>query len=416
MTILAQRPVARPPIATSSGALRAGIAGGIAFGLLGWRGLLVPSLVRSIEPAFGRSDAELGSYFLATAISYAAGSLIGARLIRSLGERRVLSAAALLIALGLAVQSVTTSWLVFAAAGVGASLGAAASDMGLNALVLDLFPHARGRALNLLHVMYSAAALAAPLALAFGVEAGMSWQTAFTGTAVAAVAIAVLLFVFVPADPAAVGGVAAAESVARRRSPVSGAHPEAALPAAPGARRLPPFLLLLALALALYVGAESGTSDWLVRYLAALPLAVAGTALTMFWGGIAFGRVVFARIGNRFEPLATAGVLAYSGSCLVALAVLVPVSGATPLLFGVAGIAFGPVFPLVVAGAGARMPGRSSTVSATMTFAGVLGAIVYPPAMGVMSVTIGLPVAMLGTAVLLAGAGTAVLLGRRLRP
>jgi hypothetical protein len=31
-----------------------------------------------------------------------------------------------------------------------------------------------------------------------------------------------------------------------------------------------------------------------------------------------------------------------------------------------------------------------------------------------MSVTIGLPVAMLGTAVLLAGTGTAVLIGRRL--
>jgi FHS family glucose/mannose:H+ symporter-like MFS transporter len=396
--------------AASAIALRAGVAGSIGFALLGWRGLLVPSLVRSIEPAFGRSDADVGSYFLATAISYAAGSLIGARLIRSLGPRPVLSAAALVIGLGLAFQALTNSWFIFAVAGVGASLGASTADMGLNALVLDLFPHARGRALNLLHVMYSAAALSAPLVLAFAVEAGMPWQWAFAGTAVAAAAIALLLFAFVPVDPAAVGGGAAAESVARRGSPVS-----AGTATTPGSRRLPPYLLLLALALACYVGAESGTSDWLVRYLAALPLAVAGTALTLFWGGIAFGRVVFARIGNRFEPLATACVLAYSGSVLVVLAVAVPVSPITPFLFGLAGTAFGPIFPLVVAGAGARMPGRSATVSATMTFAGVLGAIAYPPAMGVMSVTIGLPVAMLGTAVLLAGTGTAVLVGRRLR-
>jgi FHS family glucose/mannose:H+ symporter-like MFS transporter len=402
-------PTRRPP-ATSSVALRAGIAGGVAFGLLGWRGLLVPSLVRSIEPAFGRTDADVGSYFFLTAISYAAGSLIGARLIRSLGERRVLSGAALLMALGLVIQSATTSWLVFAAAGISASLGAATSDMGLNALVLDLFPHARGRALNLLHVMYSAAALSAPLVLAFAVEAGMAWQTAFAGTAVAAVAIALLLLVYVPADPAAVGGVAASASVARRGSPIS-----AGASLAPGSRRLPPFLLLLALALACYVGAESGTSDWLVRYLAALPLAVAGSALTLFWGGIAFGRVVFARIGNRFEPLRTASVLAYAGANLVALAVLMPLSPVTPLLFGLAGTAFGPIFPLVVAGAGARMPGKSSTVSATMTFAGVLGAIAYPPAMGLMSVTIGLPIAMIGTAVLLVGCGTAILVSGRLR-
>ena len=31
--------------------------------LVGWTGLLVPSLVRSIEPAFGQTDAGIGVFF-----------------------------------------------------------------------------------------------------------------------------------------------------------------------------------------------------------------------------------------------------------------------------------------------------------------------------------------------------------------
>jgi len=389
-------------------ARRAGIVAGVAFGLLGWRGLLVPSLIRSLEPAFHRSDAEIGSYFLATALSYAVGSLLGGRLIRSIGARATLPGAVVLIAAGLAVQAVTSAWLVFSIAGVVVSLGASTTDVGSNALILDLFPHIRGRALNLLHLAYSAAALVAPLALAFAVGAGFAWQAAFAGTAVVAVFIAAALAVTVPRDPVRLGAAASRRDVAGR--PVA---PDLTVAPPAGLRRLPGFLLVLALATGCYVAAESGTSDWLIRYLADLPLAVAGSALTLFWGGLAIGRVVFARIGNRWEPLGMAAAAAVVASGLMVLAVLLPVSGVSPVLFGLAGVAFGPVFPLVVAAAGARMPGRSSTVTMTLTFSAVVGAIVYPPAMGLMSVTVGLQVAMIGTAILLLATGLAIAGARR---
>jgi hypothetical protein len=52
-------------------------------------------------------------------------------------------------------------------------------------------------------------------------------------------------------------------------------------------------------------------------------------------------------------------------------------------------------------------------VTTTLTFAAVVGAILYPPAMGFMSVTVGLQVAMLGTVGLLAACGAVAFVARR---
>ena len=376
-------------------ALRTGLVAGGAYALIGWRGLLIPSLILLVEPAFDQTDAGMGAYFLATALAYAAGSLLGGRLIRVLGARVILPSATLLMAAGLLAQGFTGAWLVFALAGIVVSLGASTADVGINALVLDLFPHARGRALNLLHVAYGVGALSAPLLIAIVIGAGVPWPWVMTGTGVMLAAVTVALAATVPAEPVRI-------EPARNRD--DGVR---------GTRRLPRFLLVMAIATGCYVAAEAGVSDWLVRYLDTLPFALASTALTLFWGGIAAGRLVFARIGNRLEPQTTASVLALAGGALLAVAVIVPVSPVSPLLFGAVGLAFGPIFPLIVAAAGARMPGRSATVTGTLIFAAVVGAVIYPPAVGLMSVTVGLQVAMVGAAVLAFACGIAAWVARR---
>ena len=70
--------------------------------LVGWAGLLVPSLIRSIEPAFGQTDAGIGVYFFVNAVAYVAGSMGGGFLTERIGRRVVLPLAVALIALGLA--------------------------------------------------------------------------------------------------------------------------------------------------------------------------------------------------------------------------------------------------------------------------------------------------------------------------
>ena len=78
----------RPPAGARSGgaarvpdhALRAGLVAGAAYVLVGWRALLVPSLIRFVAPAFGQADAGMGAYYLATALAYGVGALFGGRL------------------------------------------------------------------------------------------------------------------------------------------------------------------------------------------------------------------------------------------------------------------------------------------------------------------------------------------------
>jgi hypothetical protein len=67
-------PAAAPSGPTARGALAAGFVAWLAYALSGWRGLLVPSLIRSIETDFGQTDAGMGMYFLVFAIVFAAAS------------------------------------------------------------------------------------------------------------------------------------------------------------------------------------------------------------------------------------------------------------------------------------------------------------------------------------------------------
>jgi fucose permease len=382
--------------------LRAGLVAGAAYTLVGWRALLVPSLILFVAPAFGQADAGMGAYYLVTALAYGVGALFGGRFIRRFGARLILPSAAALMAVGLLIQGFTGAWIVFALAGVFTSIGASSTDVGIQALVLDLFPHARSRALNLLHVAYGVGALMAPLLLAALVGAGVPWQWLMTGSGIAMAVAGVALALTVPPDPvlhastADVDAARAVETAAR-------------------SRRLPLFLLVMAVSITCYVAAEAGVSDWLVRYLAALPLTQASLALTLFWGGIAVGRLAFARIGNRLDAQRSAAVLAVAGGAMLTVALVLPVSVLSPLLFGAVGLAFGPIFPLMVAAAGTRLPGESATVTGTLVFAAVVGVVIYPPAIGFLSDVIGLQAAMMGTAVMAFACGIAAWTAIRVR-
>ena len=69
--------------------------------LVGWTGLLVPSLIRSIEPAFEQTDAGIGVFFFVVAAASVGGSMAGGLLTERIGRRVVLPFAVALIALGL---------------------------------------------------------------------------------------------------------------------------------------------------------------------------------------------------------------------------------------------------------------------------------------------------------------------------
>ena len=68
---------------------------------------------------------------------------------------------------------------------------------------------------------------------------------------------------------------------------------------------------------------------------------------------------------------------------------------------------------MIVAIGGERYPDRSASVGGSLTGMAIVGSIVYPPAMGILSVTVGLTAAMLGTVLLaLFSAGALIAFGR----
>jgi FHS family glucose/mannose:H+ symporter-like MFS transporter len=375
----------------------AGVLGCLCFLLIGWVGLLVPALIRSIEQDFSQTDAGLGVWYFLNAAAYASGSLGGGIVTERLGRRTVLVLAAVLLTAGLVVLGTVPIWAIALMAAVPAGLGAGAIDGGANGLILDLFPTARGRALNTAHLFFSVGALSSPLVVGQLVEAGVAWQAIVLGSAAACVPVGLLLAVV----PLPHGRRVAAAVVGGP---------------APGrlAFRWP--LIVLEVAIACYVAAEIGVSNWLVRFLEEAPIALATASLSFFWAGLALGRLVSARISDRFDHLLFATVSAAVAGLAVIGAVAVPSIEASIALFTVAGFASGPVFPLIVAIGGERHPGRSAAVGGFLTAAAVFGSVLYPPVMGFLSVNVGLAVAMLGTGLLSMASAGALLLARERRP
>ncbi len=169
----------------------AAILGCLALLTIGWTGLLIPSLIRSIKETFDQTDAGIGLIYLLYSVAYAAGSFGGGPVTERLGRRTVLTAAALLHGAGIIGLGLAPSWAVFLALAVPAGLGAGGLDGGANGLFLDLFRTGRGRAMNLLHLFFSVGALSAPLIVGTLVAGGLSWPVVMVASGLAPLVLAV---------------------------------------------------------------------------------------------------------------------------------------------------------------------------------------------------------------------------------
>lgn len=356
----------------------AAVLGCAGYVLIGWTGLLVPSLIRSIEGGFHVGDADIGLYYFMYAVFYATGSLLGGLVTERLGRRVVLSLALVLMAAGYTALALVPAWPLFLVAAIPAGLGGGEIDGGVNGLILDLYPQNRGRALSAVHLFFGVGALSSPFIVGLLVDAGVAWQPIFLVSAVAMLPIAAAYLVTdMPS-----GHHQPAENAARVRVGL-------ALP-----------LVALGVAIAAYVAAEIGVSSWLVRYLAEAPVRTATLALSLFWIGLTVGRLLSALFSNRFDHLRLAITASVVSGAAVFGAVFAPGLTLAVGLFALAGFAFGPIYPLIMAVAGQRFPGRTAAVAGLLSSAAVVGGLVYPPVMGFLSDSVGLAVAMLGTGLL----------------
>jgi fucose permease len=394
---------------SARGRFAAGVVGWLTLFAIGWTGLLIPSLVRSIEATFGQTDAGVGGLFLASNVAYAAGSFVGGGLTERLGRRPVLGGIVLVHGLGIAGLGLAPDWGLFVLAAMTAGFGAGSLDGGANGLVLDVYREGRGRAMNLLHLSFSVGALIAPVLVGTLVAGGVPWQSVAV-TAGMLVALLAIPYALVPMPSGRRGAAIDAADASASPAPASTGD------GAPRHRLLAGPLLLLGVAIAIYVAGEVGISNWLVRFLEPAPLTTATLALSLYWAGLAVGRLISSAIADRFDHLRFTIAATLLMAAFPAVAILAPSLPLSIAAFAVAGIASGPVFPMIVAVGGERYPDRSAAVGGSLTGLAIIGAMIYPPAMGLLSVTVGLTVAMLGNVVLaIACAVALVAFGRATR-
>jgi fucose permease len=372
------------------------VAGYLAFVLLGWKVVLLPSLIRSIEHTFHQTDAGFSFLYFVSALVYGASAFGGGFLTERVGRRAVLIAAMFLAAVGTGCQAIAPSWLWFLLATLPAGLGSGFIDGGINALFLDLYRDARGGALNFLHLFFGVGALIGPFCVGLLVTAGVTWQVLMAVTALAFLVVVPML---------------------ARVSMPSGRHDVADVPITidRAERSLVPFVGL-ALGIAFYVAVEIGVSSWLVQFLAAASLTVATGVLSAFWGGLSLGRLLSGWLVERLDYYAfTVGSIILA-SLMLAGAVLSPWLAISATLFALTGMFLGPIFPMIMALGGNVYPHRLAALSGSLTTAAVVGGIIYPPLMGWMEARIGLSGGMIGAALLGIPMAAAILVARATAP
>lgn len=359
------------------------------FILLGMNGVLVSSLIRSLERDFHQSDAGFGLLYLLGSLLFGAGAFSSGFLTERFGRKIVLGVGAGVAVGGLVIMAATSLWTLFLVASAASAWGAAVLDAGINALALDLYRSERGAALNLLHLFFGVGALISPFLIGAAVSVGLGWR--LTVVVSAALFVVLLLAFAVLSMPSGRHDRDAPDGGDR----VDGEQATFA-----------PFLWL-ALAIALYVAAEVGVSSWLVRLLAAQTLIAATATLSLFWGGLAFGRLLSFWLAERFNYTLFTIVCVLLASVALAGAVLAPwpVDAA---LFTLTGLLYGPIYPMIMALAGHLYPQRLAALSGSLTTAAQVGSVVYPPLMGLTASRIGLPAGMMGAALLGAPAALAV--------
>ncbi len=332
------------------------------------KGPVLPDLLQDLNFSYSQGGGILfGAY-----VGFVIATLLAGPLSDLLGNRLILLAAALFIALGTTgMGSVATYPLLFGAMLV-IGLGMGAIEVGGNGLIVNLHPQAQGRFLNLLATFHGVGSLLAPLYAAWLLNENGSWRNVFLYSLPVTVLLGLLFLVTAGPSVSQQERHGFDWQVLRRTG-------------------FSPTMLFFYLAIGLYVATELGIANWIVEYLIkskGLTQTTASYYLSGFFGCIMVGRlvgsVVVERIGYlRAIWLATVGALLSILVALVAppaLAFFLPLSGFFCSI----------IFPTITAAVARLHPQNTGTILGLLFTAGGVGGALGPAVMGVASDALGI--------------------------
>ena len=236
---------------------------------------------------YGLSSTEYGSMFVPQAIMAISASLLGAGLIRRLGIKRIylLGLAANLVSMALLFLSqffmsdgrVAYSMLLLATASLGIGFGLTVP--ALNTFTAAFFPQKIDSAVLVLNALLGMGTVLAPVFVAVFIGLGIWW-----GLPVLAVVLLLALLLF---------------SLPLPLKAASDKTPQIQM----GKTSLPARFWIFAAFVLLYGVCETMNGNWASLYMTerlGASTTLASLALTIFWGTVTAGRMLFAAIGRWF--------------------------------------------------------------------------------------------------------------------
>jgi fucose permease len=163
--------------------------------------------------------------------------------------------------------------------------------------------------------------------------------------------------------------------------------------------------VVMALMLAAFVGAEMGIGGWLSKYMVQVrgaDLSYAGTTVSLYWMGLAAGRLILSVTSQHFNEERLLLGLAIWASAAFAFGLVTAHPALAVAAFLTTGLGFSGIFPGVVALAGRYHPENVAGITSVVVTGGGLGGIVIPWVMSAVADGFGL-VAGMGVYLLMCG-------------
>jgi len=356
----------------------------------------------SMRADFGLPLDALGALLVSTTAGYVTSSFLAGVLLRRISVGGLLALSCLATGATLLGYTVAPLWALVVALGVLAGLGAGAIDAGINTFAATNFAP---RTLHLLHAAYGVGTTLGPIWMTSVLMSGRAWQRGYLGIGAAQLLLAASFAATLrlwppPVREAAASGPAAAPLTETLR-----------LPAA----------RLGAAAFFLYLGIEATAGAWLFTLLQqgrGASMGSAGSAVSLYWGGLLLGRVGFGFAPNSLRPEALLPP-AIAGAAASAALLAFDVGPAASLAAAAAlGFCAAPIFPALIGATPERLgPAHTANTVGVQVAAAALGQSSLPALAGVLADHAGLelvPRVILGLAVALFAVN--VWLGRTAHP
>ncbi len=294
----------------------------------------------ALRTHFDLSQDALGPLFITVTVGSVIASTATGVILRRLGIGELLAISCALTALSLFGYTMAPSWMVLIALGLITGFGAGAIDAAINT---HAAVHYSARLVNVLHAFYGVGAAAGPALMTATLIAGRGWQTGYRIIVAVEVALAIAFVM-----------------TRKQWPPPVIAHEDHRPAKLLETLRLGKVQLSL-LVFLIYTGCEAAAGAWVFSLLYEardIAMASAGTAVTLYWGGLFASRLGYAFLPSTVRPAVVIGVCIVTA--LVAMALLAvhvhPLMDTTAI--ALVGFASGPIFPSLIATTPARVGPR----------------------------------------------------------